>query len=479
MIGGTPAGATEMALDPRIILGFQPPQIQGPADIYAKAMTLKQLLQQGQMGDMQIDRANRDLVAENALNAAYVTAQRPDGTLDRNALTGELATRNLGSRIPGVMKGFLETDKLAGEIGLTNARARGSNMETAQKSYESVQRTLGALYNDPGATKAKAAAAIASQQQAGIVSPELAQKMIDQLPDDPAALRPALLQALNERLTPEQTLTLFAPKPVTADTGGNILTRDMNALSPTFGRDIMPPVQKVATPEALLSSADRARALAQQASESAASRGVQIRGQNLTDARARETNVAGTFDAERGVIVDRRTGTARPVTLADGSPLPAKDNGKPLNDSQSKAALFGARMKSADATLAALAEAGTTKSVPGSRLPMGMGAAIGAISPAAQQQLDQAKRDFINATLRRESGAAIGNSEFQNAEQQYFPQIGDKPETIKQKANNRAIAIRGILAEVPPASRDKLMTEILGDQAGGGASGGWKIERVK
>lgn len=60
------------------------------------------------------------------------------------------------------------------------------------------------------------------------------------------------------------------------------------------------------------------------------------------------------------------------------------------------------------------------------------------------QTFDQAQRDFINAVLRRESGAAINESEFANARLQYFPQPGDSPEVLKQKADNRALAIQSL-----------------------------------
>ena len=53
------------------------------------------------------------------------------------------------------------------------------------------------------------------------------------------------------------------------------------------------------------------------------------------------------------------------------------------------------------------------------------------------KQIEQAQRDFINATLRRESGAAIAPSEFENAQLQYFPQPGDTREVVKQKQRNR------------------------------------------
>jgi hypothetical protein len=60
------------------------------------------------------------------------------------------------------------------------------------------------------------------------------------------------------------------------------------------------------------------------------------------------------------------------------------------------------------------------------------------------QKYDQAKRDFVNAVLRRESGAVISDQEFANAEQQYFPQPGDGPEVIAQKRANREAARKGL-----------------------------------
>lgn len=76
---------------------------------------------------------------------------------------------------------------------------------------------------------------------------------------------------------------------------------------------------------------------------------------------------------------------------------------------------------------------------------------------AQRQQFVQAQRDFINAILRRESGAVISDSEFANARQQYFPQPGDSADVLKQKAANRLTAIQGIMGAAgrqyqPPAN---------------------------
>jgi hypothetical protein len=61
------------------------------------------------------------------------------------------------------------------------------------------------------------------------------------------------------------------------------------------------------------------------------------------------------------------------------------------------------------------------------------------------QQQEQAERNFINSILRRESGAAISPSEFDNARKQYFPQPGDSPEVLAQKKANRTTSLQGLI----------------------------------
>ena len=61
---------------------------------------------------------------------------------------------------------------------------------------------------------------------------------------------------------------------------------------------------------------------------------------------------------------------------------------------------------------------------------------LGGLSPE-QQQVAQARINFITALLRKESGAAIGASEFATAEKNYFPKPGDDAATIAQ--NNKPV----------------------------------------
>lgn len=74
------------------------------------------------------------------------------------------------------------------------------------------------------------------------------------------------------------------------------------------------------------------------------------------------------------------------------------------------------------------------------------------------QSSDQARRQFVNAILRRESGAAIPPFELENYTRQYFPVPGDSPEVLQQKAQARKLAIAGLEQEgarVPSALPSK------------------------
>ena len=106
-----------------------------------------------------------------------------------------------------------------------------------------------------------------------------------------------------------------------------------------------------------------------------------------------------------------------------------------LTESQGKATGFYDRANKANALLGGLEQQGTEI---GARLIGNIPFGAGNFAQSSEyQQFEQAKRDFINAILRQESGAAIGKDEFVNAEKQYFPQVGDKPEVIEQKRRNR------------------------------------------
>jgi hypothetical protein len=215
---------------------------------------------------------------------------------------------------------------------------------------------------------------------------------------------------------------------------------------------------------------------------------ITMRGQNMADSRAREANAQGktqVVETPQGfVIVDKNTGRSFATVGPDGKPVQGKANDRVLTDSQAKANLFGSRMKEADRILGDLegqySPAAVNATTAAGNVPI-IGGFTGYMANSMLgtkgQQAEQARRDFVNAVLRRESGAAISPSEFDSANKQYFPQPGDSPAVIMQKARNRQLAIAGMQAEVPGGFRSTPTLTNAGSS--GSTGGGWSIVRVQ
>ena len=144
---------------------------------------------------------------------------------------------------------------------------------------------------------------------------------------------------------------------------------------------------------------------------------------------------------------------------------------KPLTESQGNATAYGMRMAEANKILTDLEKKGVTNTgilrsavggtvglTPfiGDKLQEATNALINPLptflgGPSAQQQqVDQARRNFITAVLRKESGASISPSEFANEEKKYFPQTGDTDTVIKQKQDARELAIKAMGIQAGP-----------------------------
>jgi hypothetical protein len=165
----------------------------------------------------------------------------------------------------------------------------------------------------------------------------------------------------------------------------------------------------------------------------------------------------------------KTTGPEGPISTGGGA-LPSVPNnpfgaGK-FNGDQGKAAGFTDRMLQSEGILSGVTPAAGSEGPPShgvqdqgssvaqtglSKIP-GVG---NFLISGDRQKYNQAKADFINAQLRRESGAAIAQSEFSNADKQYFPVPGDTPEVVKQKSANRRAAIEAMGREGGQSYRPK------------------------
>jgi len=141
-------------------------------------------------------------------------------------------------------------------------------------------------------------------------------------------------------------------------------------------------------------------------------------------------------------------------------PRPAATAEKALTESQGNATAYGLRMKEAESILEDLAKQGVLRGAMVEGVPF-VGGAAGKALPGSlggtsqqEQQVNQAKSNFITAVLRKESGAVISDSEFAREDNKYFPQVNDGPAVIKQKANARRLAIEAMKFQAGPGAKE-------------------------
>lgn len=144
---------------------------------------------------------------------------------------------------------------------------------------------------------------------------------------------------------------------------------------------------------------------------------------------------------------------SRVIYGPDGNPILVEGEAatvRPLTERQGLSSSFLLRMEEANEILDQLDTAGMSRwnrAMDSGWVPFGS-----AMQSDEYKQFEQAKRDFINANLRQESGAVIGEDEFASADQQYFPQPNDPPEVIEQKRQNRRNAIAGVRISAGPGA---------------------------
>lgn len=436
-------------IDARIPLGVQPMQIESPLNAMAQVMQVQGMQDQAAMRRLQMEQAKREREAETALSQAYASSLGADGAIDRNAMFRTLAGRGLGAKIPGLQKQFADADKSQLEV-----------REKAAANYKSFQEAVASYANDPNVSKAMVASGLQQAVQAGAFDPKMASAMISDLPDDPAQLRQRLQMIQRARLSPEHQITLFAPKPTEVDDGQQKSFRDTNPLSPTYGQATAgAAVQKQVTPDAVM-SAETAR-----------------RGQNMVDARARESQAIQRqgLDLQRDaarteiketaqgfVMVDKGKGTVTPLNGADGKPLPAKPS-----ESQQKE-LMSIRQQR-EVVKGAIAAASQTPSA----FSLGRGAATmaGAIPESIAGRMDsdperQARAYVFNnvsKVINERAGAAQSAQELARL-RSFLPAETDNAEQIVSKLH----AFNDYLNDVERGTRG----------ASPAPTRGWSIQKV-
>jgi hypothetical protein len=430
-----------MAINTQLPLGVQPMQIENPVNQLAKVLQIKDMQQGQQMNALKMDEYRRSVEDGNALRAdlAQPGANPYEVLLKR-----------------GKIKEATDFAKGKADIGKTEAEAKYKQIETAHKRVDLAGQTMGWLRQNPSLENAQLV--VNHLVSNGGMDQAEGQGLLAQLQANPQGIAQFAEMTFRSALAAKDQLA----KIQTNNIGGQTVTQ---GIDPVTGKaSMVSAVQNTQSP-------DNAATNARVAADNAASRQQAERHFNTTQNAPRGQFIETT---DGYVLADPRTGGVRPVMGADGQRLKGKAADRTLNETQAKANMFGTRMREADRILNDLEDKGVTNSglikgavegAAGLTPFMGdkMSDAAGSVMNAAprflggpnsqQQQVEQARRDFINAVLRKESGAVISQQEFANAERQYFPQPGNDKDVIQQKRALRKRATELMLAEVPGGSR--------------------------
>ena len=415
-------------VDTSIAMGYRPVQIDNPMNQLAQLLQIQQAQKQGQVADLAIQTQQRSFDESNKLRD-YFANNDPKSANFARGLYGISPEKGMAyeKSLLEALTQQTDIDAKRATTDKTRAEIVDSKLKQSRQFLDQVQTPEQYLAWHEGN---HADPVLGPLLKARGVTVDSARAQIEQ-----ALAQPGGFQQLVQRsaLGLEKFTEFNKPTYQTQNTGDRTTLLALPGLGGAPTTISTAAINQSPDNAATVANAARTANLtdARARSEGALNRGVTVAGQDKADARARELNQ---------------------ITA---------DN-KPLTEGQSKSALFGSRMMMANKIFDTLEQAGTVTSTPGMNTGYGVGSLVNAMSSADQQQLMQAKRDFLNAVLRRESGAVIGESEFANGERQYFPQIGDKPEVVAQKRANREAAMRGILVDVPQSRRADIVQEIKG-----------------
>lgn len=209
---------------------------------------------------------------------------------------------------------------------------------------------------------------------------------------------------------------------------------------------------------------------------------ITMRGQDMTDARARETANQGweRLNLEREKAGQDKLGAPQEVTV-DGKPMLASfdktnkswidtNTGQPLANVSPKdvggtgderlASGFAQRMVAAEKIMDGLKtkdqKKGVAENIVG-HIPVSGEIIANSLRGDERQMALQAQRDWVRAKLRKESGAAIGEKEMEDEVLTYFPQPSDGAKAVEQKKEARRIASEAMIQSAgrsykPPTS---------------------------
>ena len=384
-----------MPIDPSIAMSVKPVQIANPLEQYMQVQQIQQAQNQSRLADLMYGEKQQQITRAQGLRSlaqgwnSDTTDEQRANSLRNNAYFDEADKLDTS---------LLNRTKVKADAAKAQADAAAKNAETAAKHLDMAGQAFGYVRSNP--TRENAHAALDYLAANGVYSPEQVAQLKGMVDANPANIQGLADQAFRASLAAKDQL----PK---------VDTRNLGGATETFSVDPVTGAVKMLNKAANTQSPDNAATVA-------ATR----RGQDMTDARAREmaqltregqqTQVV--TDPNQGVLlVNKSTKTAIPAKFADGTVVPSANAvaaGK-LND-QLKAGIAMARElipKATSSGAGALADNAAGffgKSTEGADAAAQLGTLAGWMTAnVPRMQGPQSDKDVL---LYRQMAADVGNS---------------------------------------------------------------------
>lgn len=168
--------------------------------------------------------------------------------------------------------------------------------------------------------------------------------------------------------------------------------------------------------------------------------------------------VAGVDAQGNPVFFQPAKGGGAPSIVSGVTPPPKEE--KQQTEAQAKASAFANQMKSATGEISRLEGEGYNPTSPATQATTSLaGTPLTFLASPEAQQANQAQQQWAEAYLRFKTGAAATEGEVKRNMRTFFPQIGDSPKTVDQKARMR------LKAEQDVANAGKQPSEIKSNVA--------------
>ena len=492
-----------MPIDPNIAMGYRGIELQNPLAQYGQIAAIQNAQNQNALAQFQLGSARRQEESQNALSQAYQQSINPEtGQLDPKMLISNVARSKAAHLLPDIQGKLLESQTKQATLAKTTQETEAGKFKLAKDKLNAGWMSMGEA-STPQAAIEKLQDGVKQGYFDQATAEKETQLIMSMTPDQYKQYR---IQKVMGLLDAKDQLGAMLPKIARQDIGASVIGIQDNPALEGYGQPIpgmsIPKTQTFADITAAKQATTSAGQLGlakQKFAWEQANPGFELKeaedgsivGVNKRTLQAFPVSIGGAAPAPAPAAGASMPGARAPapeVAPVTGTPLRGK--GTALTETQSNATAFGLRMKEANSILTSLEQSGVKNTglisnVAGSIVGVvpligdkltGMTESVfnvlpqimGGLSPE-QQQVAQARLNFITANLRKESGATLLPSEFITEEKKYFPKPGDDATVIAQKQKARNLALKAMEIQAGPGAKNIQQYQTGADV--GGASG--------